>query len=428
MSKRRFIVVGSTGSVGTQALDVLSGHRHEHAIVGLAAGSQLDLLLEQALDFCVPVIGLTSPPAGGEAEIRRRLAALAAARGVSDPVEVIHLGDTAAEAVAGLEADMVLNAITGAAGLGTTLAALARGTDVALANKESLIIGGSIVLDAARATGARLVPVDSEHSAIAQALRAGTHGEVSKLIITASGGPFRGMTREALRRVTPAQALNHPTWSMGAMITLNSATLVNKGLEVIEAHLLFEIDFDHIEVVVHPQSHIHSMVEFTDASTIAQISPPDMRLPISYALGTQADGSTTRLGSAAVPNNWGQPMHWSFEPVDHLAFPALGLAIDAGRRGRSFPAVLNAANEVLVAAFIAGDIAFTDIDRGLARALAAHEPAGEHTVDTVLAADAWAREFARDFVAEQKSAAERSEAEKSRSGQQSARVPNGGLG
>src|SRR5699024_9147838 len=265
-----------------------------------------------------------------------------------------------------------------------------------------LIIGGSIVLDAARATGARLVPVDSEHSAIAQALRAGTHREGSKLIITASGGPFRGMNREALRRVTPRQALNHPTWSMGAMITLNSATLVNKGLEVIEAHLLFEIDFDHIEVVVHPQSHIHSMVEFTDASTIAQISPPDMRLPISYALGTQADGSTTRLGSAAVPNNWGQPMHWSFEPVDHPAFPAL--AIDPGRRGGSSPAVLNAANEVLVAAFIAGDIAFTDIDRGLARALAAHEPAAEHTVDTVLAADAWAREFARDFVAEQKSA------------------------
>src|SRR5699024_8563247 len=204
---------------------------------------------------------------------------------------------SAAEAVAGLEADMVLNAITGAAGLGTTLAALARGTDVALANKESLIIGGSIVLDAARATGARLVPVDSEHSAIAQALRAGTHREGSKLIITASGGPFRGMTREALRRVTPGQALTHPTWSRGAMTSLTSATLVNKVLEVIEAHLLFEIDFDHIEVVVHPQSHIHSMVEFTDASTIAQISPPDMRLPISYALGTQSDGSTTRLGS-----------------------------------------------------------------------------------------------------------------------------------
>lgn len=400
MSKRGFIVVGSTGSVGTQALDVLAEHRDEHAIIGLAAGSQLDLLLEQALDFHVPVIGLTTPPAGGEAEVRARLTELAVQRGVADPVEAIHLGVDAAEAVAGLAADMVLNAITGAAGLGATLAALERGTDVALANKESLIIGGSIVLDAARASGARLVPVDSEHSAIAQALRAGTHGEVSKLIITASGGPFRGMTRDALRRVTPAQALNHPTWSMGSMITINSATLVNKGLEVIEAHLLFDIDFDHIEVVVHPQSQIHSMVEFTDASTIAQISPPDMRLPISYALGTQDDGTTKRLTSGAVPHNWGQPMHWSFEPVNHLAFPALGLATDAGRKGRSYPAVLNAANEELVAAFIAGDIAFTGIDKGLARALAAHEPAAEHTVETVLAADAWARDFARADVAE----------------------------
>ena len=401
MSKRGFIVVGSTGSVGTQALDVLAEHRDEHAVLGLAAGTQIDLLLEQALDFHVPVIGLTIPPAGGEAEVRARLTEMAAERGIADPVEAIHLGVDAAEAVAGLDADMVLNAITGAAGLGATLAALDRGTDVALANKESLIIGGSIVLDAARASGARLVPVDSEHSAIAQALRAGTHGEVSKLIITASGGPFRGMTRDALRRVTPAQALNHPTWSMGSMITINSATLVNKGLEVIEAHLLFGIDYDHIEVVVHPQSQIHSMVEFADASTIAQISPPDMRLPISYALGTQDDGTTRRLTSGAVPHNWGQPMHWSFEPVNNLAFPALGLAIDAGRKGRSYPAVLNAANEELVAAFIAGDIAFTGIDKGLARALAAHEPAAEHTVETVLAADAWARDFARADVADQ---------------------------
>jgi 1-deoxy-D-xylulose-5-phosphate reductoisomerase len=410
VSKRNFIVVGSTGSVGTQALEVLSEHRDAHAISGLAAGSQLDLLIEQALDFDVPVIGLTTPPAGGEAEVRTRLAEAAARRGKDDPVEVIHLGDTAAEAVAGLDADMILNAITGAAGLGATLAALAQGTDVALANKESLIIGGSIVLDAARATGARLIPIDSEHSAIAQALRAGTHGEVSKLIITASGGPFRDMTRDALRRVSPTQALNHPTWSMGSMITINSATLVNKGLEVIEAHLLFDIDFDNIEVVVHPQSQIQSMVEFTDASTVAQISPPDMRVPLSYALGTQSDGTSTRLGTGAVPNNWGQPMHWSFEPVNHMAFPALGLAIDAGRKGRSYPAVLNAANEVFVAAFISGDIPFTGIDKGLARALAAHEPAAEHTVDTVLAADAWAREFAAADVAEQKRSAEQKQA------------------
>ncbi|GAA1644275.1 1-deoxy-D-xylulose-5-phosphate reductoisomerase [Brevibacterium sanguinis] len=335
--------------------------------------------------------------------MRNRLSELAAERGISVPVREIHLGDDAAEAVAGRPADIVLNAVTGAAGLGATLAALATGTDVALANKESLIIGGSLVLDAAKRTGARLIPVDSEHSAIAQALRSGTHGEVSRLVITASGGPFRGMTRDALRRVTPAQALKHPTWSMGSMITINSATLVNKGLEVIEAHLLFDIDFDRIEVVVHPQSQIHSMVEFTDASTIAQISPPDMRLPIAYALGTQDDGSTRRVTSGAVPNNWGQPMHWSFEPVNHVAFPALGLAIEAGKRARSYPAVFNAANEVLVAAFIAGDIPFTGIDSGLEKALAAHEPAPEHTVETVLAADAWARDFAREHVAAQAS-------------------------
>ncbi|KZE22810.1 1-deoxy-D-xylulose-5-phosphate reductoisomerase [Brevibacterium casei] len=401
MSERNVIVVGSTGSVGTQALDVLAENATDFAVVGLAAGSQVDLLLTQALDFSVPVIGLTSPPAGGEDGVRKRLSELAADRGIDDPVREILLGETAAEAVASRSADIVLNAVTGAAGLGATLAALEAGTDVALANKESLIIGGSLVLDAAERTGARLIPVDSEHSAIAQALRSGTHGEVARLVITASGGPFRGMTREALRRVTPAQALKHPTWSMGSMITINSATLVNKGLEVIEAHLLFGIDFDDIEVVVHPQSQIHSMVEFTDASTIAQISPPDMRLPIAYALGTQDDGTTRRIPSGAVPNNWGQPMHWSFEPVNHVAFPALSLAIEAGKRARSYPAVFNAANEVLVEAFIAGDIPFTGIDSGLERALAAHEPAPEHSVETVLAADAWARGFARDHVAAQ---------------------------
>src|SRR5699024_11139127 len=232
-----------------------------------------------------------------------------------------HLGDTNGKSVKALVDHMVLSAVTGATRIGTTQAALARGTGVDRANKEAPMIGWPRVLEPARAARPSRAPVGRAHIERQHAVQARSHREVSKLIITASGGPFRGMTREALRRVTAGQALNHPTWSMGAMITLNSATLVNKGLEVIEAHLLFEIDFDHIEVVVHPQSHIHSMVEFTDASTIAQISPPDMRLPISYALGTQADGSTTRLGSAAVPNNWGQPMHWSFEPVDHPAFP-----------------------------------------------------------------------------------------------------------
>lgn len=405
MSKRRIIVVGSTGSVGTQALDVLAENPTDFEVIGLAAGTQLDALVVQALDFSVPVIGLTHPPEGGTDEVRRRLEQAAGERGISDPVREIHVGPDAAEVVAGSTCDIVLNAVTGAAGLGATLAALDRGTDVALANKESLIIGGSIVLDAAARTGAALIPVDSEHSAIAQALRSGTHGEVSKLIITASGGPFRGMTRDALRRVTPAQALKHPTWSMGSMITINSATLVNKGLEVIEAHLLFDIDFDHIEVVVHPQSQIHSMVEFSDASTIAQVSPPDMRLPISYALGTAGDGQTRRLASGAVANNWGQPMHWSFEPVNHVAFPALGLAIEAGRKRKSFPAVFNAANEVLVEAFVNGEIPFTGIDKGIERALQAHEPAAEHTVETVLAADAWAREFAVEDLAAQSTSA-----------------------
>lgn len=395
VNKRKIIVVGSTGSVGTQALDVLAQNATDFEVLGLAAGSQLDLLINQALDFNVPVIGLTSPPASGIAGIVERFTQLANERGIRRPVPEIIVGTNSAEVLAGSSADLVLNAVTGAAGLPATLAALRNGTDVALANKESLIIGGSIVLDAAQDNNARLIPVDSEHSAIAQALRSGAHEEVNRLVITASGGPFRGMTRDALRMVSPSQSLKHPTWSMGSVITINSATLVNKGLEVIEAHLLFDIDFDHIEVVVHPQSQIHSMVEFTDGSTIAQISPPDMRLPIAYALGTQKNGENRRLTSGAMPSNWMRPSNWSFEPVDHSAFPALGLAIESGKKARSYPAVFNAANEELVDAFVAGRIPFTGIDEGIALALNAHRPAEVHTVETVLAADAWAREFTR---------------------------------
>lgn len=418
---RNVAVLGATGSIGTSALDVIARHPGRLRASVLAAGSNVEALVALCREHRPDHAAIADP---------ERFQALRDGLRAAGLQTRAHAG---AGAIADLAADpccdTVLAAIVGAAGLDSTLAAARAGKRLLLANKESLVLAGELVMSAAGAAGATVVPIDSEHSAVFQCLPEGRMGPgVGRVILTASGGPFRGRSRAELAAVTPAQAVAHPKWTMGPKISVDSATLMNKGLEVIEAHLLFEIDFDHIEVVVHPQSHIHSMVEFTDASTIAQISPPDMRLPISYALGTQADGSTTRLGSAAVPNNWGQPMHWSFEPVDHLAFPALGLAIDAGRRGGSFPAVLNAANEVLVAAFIAGDIAFTDIDRGLARALAAHEPAGEHTVDTVLAADAWAREFARDFVAEQKSAAERSEAEKTRSGQQSARVPNGGLG
>src|SRR5690606_22021398 len=286
------------------------------------------------------------------------------------------------------------------------------GTDTALANKESLIIGGEVVLAAARASGAALIPVDSEHSAIAQALRAGRTDEVARLVLTASGGPFRGCTRAQLTAVTPEEALAHPTWDMGRVITTNSASLVNKGLEVIEAHLLFGVPYDRIEGGVHPQSLVHSMGEFTDGSTIAQVSPPDMRLPIAYALG-----AGRRLSSGARPVDWTTAATWTFEPVDREAFPALDLAIAAGRRGGTHPAVYNAANEVLVDAFHDRHIPFTGIADGIAAALAAHAKrdaagsggaaAGDATSEAapaltradVLAADAWARAFVRDRLA-----------------------------
>ena len=403
---RDLSVIGATGSVGTQSLDVIRAHPDAFRVVGLAAGSRLELLAQQAVEFGVPAIGLARPPAGTAAEavaaVRAELARAAARASRPDPVEVIELGPEAPARIAARPASIVLNAVTGAVGLDVTLAALEAGTDTALANKESLIIGGEVVLAAARASGAALIPVDSEHSAIAQALRAGRADEVARLVLTASGGPFRGRTRAQLAAVTPEEALAHPTWDMGRVITTNSASLVNKGLEVIEAHLLFGVPYDRIEVVVHPQSLVHSMVEFTDGSTIAQVSPPDMRLPIAYALG-----AGQRLASGARPVDWTTAATWTFEPVDREAFPALDLAIAAGRRGGTHPAVYNAANEVLVDAFHDRLIPFTGIADGIAAALAAH---AEHdaaetgassalTRADVLAADAWARGFVRDRIA-----------------------------
>ena len=398
-------------------------HRERFRVTGLAAGANLDELAAQAVEIAVPSIGLAHPPAGAVAEavaaVRSALAAEAARQGLPDPVDVIEIGPDAPSRIAALDADVVLNAVTGAAGLDATLAALDGGTDVALANKESLIIGGEVVLGAAVASGASLIPVDSEHSALAQSLRAGRADEVAKLVVTASGGPFRGFTRTQLEAVTPEQALAHPTWDMGRVITTNSASLVNKGLEVIEAHLLFGVALERIEVVVHPQSQIHSMVEFTDGSTIAQVSPPDMRLPIAYALG-----AGERIASGAPANDWTRASTWSFEPVDHDAFPALRLAVAAGRRGGTFPAVYNAANEVLVDAFHDRRIPFTGIADGIAGALEAHardvgeapgsnggsraaaddgtgspSTVGPLTRAAVLAADAAGRDLARDWIA-----------------------------
>ena len=294
-----------------------------------------------------------------------------------------------------MPADIVLNAITGAVGLQPTLAALEAGSTLALANKESLIIGGEVVTSAAKP--GQIVPVDSEHSALAQCLRAGRADEVRRLVITASGGPFRGRRREDLGAVTPQEAMAHPTWDMGPMVTTNSSTLVNKGLEVIEAHLLFDIAYDDIAVVVHPQSVIHSMVEFHDGSTIAQVSPPDMRLPISLALGWP-----DRVADAAQAVDWSAGQSWQFEPVDHEAFPLLGLAIEAGRRAGVFPAVYNAANEIAVQAFWDGHLGFLGIAEVVAVVLAADDvpsPRAPLDVADVLEADAWARKRATETVA-----------------------------
>jgi 1-deoxy-D-xylulose-5-phosphate reductoisomerase len=290
-----------------------------------------------------------------------------------------------------VRADVVVNGITGSVGLGPTLATLETGATLALANKESLIVGGDLVRAAAKP--GQIVPVDSEHSALAQALRSGSAIEVGRLILTASGGPFRGRSRESMRVVTPAQALQHPTWDMGLVVTTNSATLVNKGLEIIEAHLLFDVDYDAIEVAVHPQSIVHSMVEFTDGSTIAQASPPDMRLPISLALDWP-----NRVPGVGVPLDWTTASTWTFEPLDNEAFPAVELAKSVGRAGETFPAVFNAANEQAVHAFHDGRIGFLDIVETVARVVDAHTP-GDTTLEGVLEAERWARATADQLIA-----------------------------
>ncbi|MCU1636995.1 MAG: 1-deoxy-D-xylulose-5-phosphate reductoisomerase [Cryobacterium sp.] len=298
----------------------------------------------------------------------------------------------AAQLVRDVDADVVLNGITGSVGLGPTLAALAAGRTLALANKESLIVGGDLVKSLA-APG-QIVPVDSEHSAIAQALRAGTAGEVGRLVLTASGGPFRGMSRDALATATPAQALAHPTWDMGLVVTTNSATLVNKGLEVIEAHLLFDVAYDRIDVVVHPQSVVHSMVEFVDGSTIAQASPPDMRLPISLGLHWP-----NRVGGVGAPIDWTHAQSWTFEPLDSEAFPAVELAKYVGRAGGTYPAVFNAANEHAVAAFHQGRVGFLGIVDIIRRVVDLHEQDAPLTLESLAAAEAWARAAAERMIA-----------------------------
>lgn len=357
---RKVIILGSTGSIGTQALDVIRANPERFEVVGLTAGSNADMLAAQAAEFFV---------------------------------DDTALGAVDAEAlVRSVDADVVLNGITGSVGLGPTIAALETGRTLALANKESLIVGGELVTGIA-APG-QIVPVDSEHSALAQALLAGRASEVRRLVVTASGGPFRGRSAESLAGVTPAEALAHPTWDMGLVVTTNSATLVNKGLEVIEAHLLFDVPYERIDVVVHPQSIVHSMVEFIDGSTIAQASPPDMKLPISLGLDWP-----NRVGGVGRPIDWTTAQSWTFEPLDDTVFPAVALAKQVGRAGSSYPAVFNAANEQAVQAFHAGAIGFTDIVESVRMVVDSHEAAGELSRESLAAAELWARAAADKIIA-----------------------------
>ena len=335
---RDISILGSTGSIGVQALEVIAANPNQFRVVALAAGgSNISRLVEQVRAFGVKVVAVE----GDGALLREALPG----------VNVID-GKGAAAQVAAIPVDVMLNAITGSVGLGPTLNALGVGNKVALANKESLIAGGDLVLRAAKP--GQLIPVDSEHSALAQALRAGTKNEVSKLILTASGGPFRN--RNDLGDVTVEEALAHPTWNMGPVVTINSATLVNKGLEIIEAHYLFDIPYSKIEAVIHPQSIIHSMVEFHDGSVIAQASPPSMKLPIALALSWP-----DRTVGVIPPIDWNSAHTWSFNPIDHAKFPAIELARRCGEIGGAMPAIFNAANEEAVAAFLKGQIKFTEI-------------------------------------------------------------------
>jgi 1-deoxy-D-xylulose-5-phosphate reductoisomerase len=403
------VILGSTGSIGTQAADIIRRNPGRFRVVGLAAGGgNPRLLAEQAIEFGARVVAVANPAAAEQVRSALRdqasrtatppSPAPAARRdggdgGAPGQVEVLA-GPASIAELAAYPCDVVLNGVEGAAGLRATLSALAAGRTLALANKESLIIGGPLVTRLAKP--GQIVPVDSEHSTIAQCLRAGQRSEVKRLVLTASGGPFRGWPREKLAAVTPRQALAHPTWNMGPLVTVNSATLVNKGLEVIEAHLLFGFGLDKIEAVVHPQSIVHSMVEFADGATIIQASPPDMRLPIALGLAWPH-----RVAAAAPCLDWTTAASWTFEPLDDEAFPAVALAREAARAAGTAPAVYNGANEACVAAFLAGRISFPRIVDTVARIVSEHgSPSARGlTVEDVLAVDAWARARASELNA-----------------------------
>jgi 1-deoxy-D-xylulose-5-phosphate reductoisomerase len=395
---RSVIVLGSTGSIGTQTLEVVRESISEFKVIGISAGgNNPSLLAEQALEFQVEYLAIANATAAQDVQLA--LYAQAKKAGYSEgnfTLPKMLIGPQAATELSGVPVDVVVNGITGAVGLQPTVAALKAGSVLALANKESLVIGGRAVTKLAKP--GQIVPVDSEHSAIAQCLRSGQRSEVKRLILTASGGPFRGMKQEQLESVTREQALNHPTWSMGPVVTINSATMMNKGLEVIEAHLLFEIEFENIDVVVHPQSVVHSMVEFIDGSTIAQASPPDMKLPIALGLLWP-----NRIAGITSGCDWTQAASWTFEPLDETVFKAVELAKFAGKKAGTAPAVLNGANEVAVAAFLSGELPFLGIVEFVEEVLRHHLATNfvsdqDLTIEEVLKAADWAQQYGRELL------------------------------
>jgi len=372
---RDVVVLGSTGSIGVQALEIVAANPNKFRLVGLSGGRKNpQLLMQQAKKFNVPIVGSMAP-----------------APAVTG-VQVID-GDNSSVEIAALPCDIVLNGITGSIGLGPTLSALGVGNKVALANKESLVAGGELVM---KYGADRIIPVDSEHSAIYQALLAGKKSDVRKLILTASGGPFR--ERADLSDVTVADALNHPTWSMGEVVTINSATLLNKGLEIIEAHYLFDLPYENIEAVIHPQSVVHSLVEFIDGSTIAQASPPNMKGPIAYALSYP-----DRISKATAAIDWSKSHTWQFLPIDNEKYPAIELAKRCGQLGSGLPAVYNAANEVAVAAFLAGQIKFTaiiDIVEAVVQSFGSNTPTTIRDISDVSGIEKSARSKADELIKE----------------------------
>ena len=372
---RDVVVLGSTGSIGVQALEIVAANPNKFRLVGLSGGRKNpQLLMQQAKKFNVPIVGSMAPAPA------------------TSGVQVID-GDNSSVEIAALPCDIVLNGITGSIGLGPTLSALGVGNKVALANKESLVAGGELVM---KYGADRIIPVDSEHSAIYQALLAGKKSDVKKLILTASGGPFR--ERSDLSDVTVADALNHPTWSMGEVVTINSATLLNKGLEIIEAHYLFDLPYEDIEAVIHPQSVVHSLVEYIDGSTIAQASPPNMKGPIAYALSYP-----DRISKATAAIDWSKSHTWQFLPIDNEKYPAIELAKRCGQLGSGLPAVYNAANEVAVAAFLAGQIKFTaiiDIVEAVVQSFGSNTPTTIRDISDVSGVEQSARSKAGELIKE----------------------------